>query len=153
MGEQQITDERPSSEAGFTLVELMVVVLVIGILVGFGIPTLLGARQRASDSLAKSHVRQALLTQKTFYTDRGTWGQASDIQPVEPSVQFADLGSSGPQVLGKVYVKVDGAVATLVSPSATGTCYWVREATSNGTTYATVPCATTPSEADFDDSW
>jgi prepilin-type N-terminal cleavage/methylation domain-containing protein len=41
-----------SGEAGFTLIELMVVVLIIAILIAIAIPTFLGARSRAQDRVA-----------------------------------------------------------------------------------------------------
>jgi type IV pilus assembly protein PilA len=37
---------RRSGEAGFTLIELMVVVLIVAILIAIAIPTFLGARSR-----------------------------------------------------------------------------------------------------------
>jgi type IV pilus assembly protein PilA len=55
-------------EGGFTLIELMVVVLIIAILVAIAIPTFLGARQRAQNRAAQSSLRNALTAAKTIYT-------------------------------------------------------------------------------------
>ena len=45
--------ERRRDEEGFTLIELMVVVLIIAILIAIAIPTFLGARPRAQDRAAQ----------------------------------------------------------------------------------------------------
>ena len=47
------------SEAGFTLIELMMVVLIIAILIAVMIPTFVGANKRAQDRAMQSGVRNA----------------------------------------------------------------------------------------------
>jgi type IV pilus assembly protein PilA len=56
-------------EQGFTLIELMVVVLIIAILIAIAIPTFLGAQDRARDRGAQSDLRNALTAAKTVATD------------------------------------------------------------------------------------
>src|SRR5439155_20059191 len=58
-----------NDEKGFTLIELMLVVLIIASLVAIAIPTFLGARQRAQDRAAQSDLRNGLTAEKTYYTD------------------------------------------------------------------------------------
>ena len=60
---------RRKDEEGFTLIELMVVVLIIAILIAIAIPTFLGARKRANDRAAQSDLRNGLATEETIYTD------------------------------------------------------------------------------------
>ena len=56
-------------ENGFTLIELMVVVLIIAILIAIAIPTFLGAQDRARDRGAQSDLRNAITAAKTIATD------------------------------------------------------------------------------------
>src|SRR6476620_1217370 len=79
-------------DEGFTLIELMVVVLIIAILLAIAIPTFLGARNRANDRAAQSSLRNALTAAKTIYTDQQDYTQATSasVQAVEPSLTIQD---------------------------------------------------------------
>jgi type IV pilus assembly protein PilA len=80
-------DRRLSDQRGFTLIELMVVVLIIAILIAIAIPTFLGARARAQDRAAQSNLRNALAAEKTDYTDHQTYvatAGAPELKAIEP---------------------------------------------------------------------
>src|SRR6266851_8675540 len=84
----RIRSWRRRDETGFTLIELMVVVLIIAILIAIAIPTFLGARQRAGDRAVESNVRNALTAEKTFYTDTQYFNtnSAGLLASIEPSI-------------------------------------------------------------------
>src|SRR6516225_11813838 len=76
-------------EEGFTLIELMVVVLIIAILIAIAIPTFLGARQRAQDRAAQSDLRNALTAEKTEYTDTQVYSNnVATMKAIESSLQW-----------------------------------------------------------------
>ncbi len=56
-----------AAEGGFTLIELMVVLLIIAILLAIAIPTFLGVTNTAGDRAAQSNLTNALTEAKALY--------------------------------------------------------------------------------------
>jgi prepilin-type N-terminal cleavage/methylation domain-containing protein len=61
------TEGAEAIEAGFTLIELMVVLLIIAILLAIAIPTFLGVSSTANDRAAQSNLSNALTESATLY--------------------------------------------------------------------------------------
>ena len=81
---RSFVSRKRDSEEGFTLIELMVVVLIIAILIAIAIPQFLGARSRAQDRAAQSSLRNALTAAKTAYTDASSYGTATQVELPAP---------------------------------------------------------------------
>ena len=60
-------------ERGFTLIELMIVIAIIGILAAIAIPQFSAYRKRSYNSSAQSDVRNIATAQEAYYVDNSTY--------------------------------------------------------------------------------
>ncbi len=89
--------ERSNGEGGFTLVELLVVMLILGLLAAIAIPSFFNQRDKAKDADAKAGVRTAQTAIETYATDNdGSYvgvRRAAVLEGIEETLTDVDLAA------------------------------------------------------------
>jgi len=112
-----------SNDEGFSLVELMVVLLIVAILIGIAIPVFMGWRESAMDAEIRQNLVQAAKVESGVAADNsGFTTDPSVLALIEPSLDFtgatdksvhvvvADAVSVGDKAQVLVYARSDSGV-------------------------------------------
>lgn len=81
-------------EGGFTLAELLVVMLIVGLLAAIAIPSFFAQRDKARDAAAKTSARTAATAIETFRSDNGgiyAGASVAILEAIEATLETADL--------------------------------------------------------------
>jgi len=130
---------RRHEDEGFTLVELMMVVLIIGILIAIAMPTFLGAKKKAGDKAVQASLRNAFTNAKSIFATQeaypATAALVTDLTTSEPSLQFVNntTPSTGPNVIS--VMQVSSTVVVLAGLSRSGTCFTFQDNELGGVNY------------------
>jgi len=147
-------------EDGFTLLELMMVILIIALLIAIALPALVGATSRAKDRAMQITLRNGLTAAKTVYTNGQDYTQATPaaLTVAAGQIVFVDQATN-PQGQNAVSVLNTSANFIVLSgQSGSGSCFYIADdALGSGMLFAKAPgaggCSAQTSPLQGDPAW
>ena len=123
----EVPIRRTTDQDGFTLVELMVVVVIIALLVAIAVPSFLGLQRRAQNRGAQSSLRDAFTAARAFHANEDSYAgfDALDGEDIEHTLLWAD----GPANAHR-QVNIEAATVTevtLTTLSSSGEIYCIAD--------------------------
>jgi type IV pilus assembly protein PilA len=114
-----LTGSKTKNEKGFTLLELLIVVAIIGVLAGLAVAQFVSYRTRSYNTMAESDLRNAASAQEAYYVVNEIY--ASDVGnlpgfSVSQGVNLDVNGTSTKAYTMAAHHNVGNATYTLIGP-------------------------------------
>jgi type IV pilus assembly protein PilA len=134
--------DRRLDDTGFTLIELMVVLLIMAILLAIAIPTFLGVTNSASDRAAQANLNTGFVNSQSVFQDNGqSFPAVSNLVNLlgtsEPNLSFTSGAVVVPSA-GKNLVSINtdttGDAVILAAKAKSGRCWYIVGLNTGATT-------------------
>jgi type IV pilus assembly protein PilA len=83
---------KTNNQMGFSLIELLLVVVIIGVIAGLAVPSLLKAKQSSENGNAFASLRTMLSSEVSFFSQNGRYGRLAEIN----AASSGSLGVNSP---------------------------------------------------------
>ena len=139
----------PRTEDGFTLIELMMVVLIIAVLIAIALPAFTSARSRADEAAARSVLGNGHRALKATLADAQEISTVTtvELESVEPALVFQDGATAAEAEDDEVSVAVGANYVILATHSRGDGCIGVRELNGAPTQYQRIAGPACPASA------